>query len=80
MVKVSFVGYIVDAVYEFTEDVTTPVVSPASEHFFVINNIGKRLIEERAILFHRLVIKLIFVSNCSMPEIIPTIGFLTTRV
>ena len=62
-VKVSMKGYIDESVDEFPEDVTTPVVSLEADHMFKINTSGKRLSEERAILFHRIVTKLLFVSK-----------------
>ena len=73
-------GYIDEAVDESPKDVTTPVVSPVAEHLFKTNNIGKRLREERAILFHGLVIKMIFIIKHVRLSIHPTIAFITTRV
>ena len=79
-VKVSMTGYIEDFVDDFLEEFTTPVVNPAAEHLFKINTSGKALREEQAILLHRLIENLIFVSKRDRPDIRPTIEFLTTRV
>ena len=79
-VKVSITGYIFKDFDELLEGVTTPVVSPAAEHQFNIHTIGNRLSEERAVLLHRLVSKLLFVRKNVRPDIQPTISFLMTRV
>ena len=78
--KISMTRYIDEAFDEFSKDVTTLVVSPAEESLLKTNKSGKYLIEERAILFHRRVAKLLFVSKRARSDIHPTISFLTTRV
>ena len=75
-VKVSMTGYIDEAVYKLPKNVTTPIISPAADHILKINRNGKRLNEERAILFHWLSAELLFVRNISRPDIHPTIEFL----
>ena len=72
--------YIYKAVDEFPEDFTTPVVSPAADHMFRVNNSRKRLSKKQAILLHGLVEKLLSVSNHASPDIHPDILFITTRI
>ena len=55
--------YIDEAMEKFPEDVTTSMVSPASEHRFNINKNMKRFRKERDILFHRLFAKLFLLEN-----------------
>ena len=74
------IGYIYEAIYELSNYVKTPMVSPASEHMFKINRSGKQPSEERAILFHWLVAKLLFVINNLRPYIKTTISFIITRL
>ena len=56
------------------------MISPAAEHLFKINIIGKLLSEDWAILINRLVTKLMFVIKRARPDIQTTIAFLITRV
>ena len=80
VVKVSMTRYIEDYSDEFPKDATTPVVSTAAEHLLKINTSGKRLSEERAILFHRIFSKLLFIRKRARPDTHLTIEFLRTSV
>ena len=73
-------GYIDKDIDELSEDFTTPVVSTTSEHMSRINKSGKCLNQERYILFHKLVLKVLFASNNARLYIYTTVEFLTTRV
>ena len=73
-------GYIDDVVDEIPNDVATPMVSPTSEYLFRMNKSGERLSEERSILFHRIISKLMFVRKSTRPDIHPTVAFLNTRL
>ena len=79
-IKVSMTVYIDEYVDDLHKDFTTTVVSPVAEYLFKISTSGKRLSEEQAILFHRLVAKLPFVSKFARVDIHPTIEFIITRV
>ena len=54
--------------------------STEGENLFNINKSGKRLSEDRDILFHRIVANLIFVSKHTRPEIHTTIELLTNKM
>ena len=77
--KICMGQYIDEAVEEFTEDVSTPVSSPASDHILKTRK-GKLLPEDQALLFHCLLSELLFVSNHARPDIQSTIYFLSTHV
>ena len=77
--KICMSRYNDEAVEKFPEDVSTPVFSPASDHFFKTRK-GELLSNEQAILFHFLVAKHLFVRKRACPDIQPTIAFLNTRV
>ena len=56
------------------------MVIPAEEYMLKINKSGKCLSKEQAILFHRLVSKLLFVRNHTSPDVQITIAFIKNRV
>ena len=56
------------------------MVSHVEEYMLKINNSGKRLSKEQAILFHRLVAKFLFFIKHTSPDVHPTIAFLKNKV
>lgn len=78
--KVDMTGYTKESVEEFTDDCTRMVTSPAALHLFEVNGKAEQLNDTtKAKLFHRIVAKLLFVSNRGRPDIQVPIAFLTTR-
>ena len=71
--------YIREAIEEFPEELIKLVTSPASLHLFEVNDDTPKLDRKRAELFHRLVAKMLFVTNRGRPDIQVAIAFLTTR-
>ena len=78
-VLIEMKDYIKESIQEFPEDITGKVTSPAALHLFKTDDSNKKLNEEKRELFHRLVAKMLFVSNHGRPDIQVAIAFLTTR-
>ena len=78
-VVIEMKDYIKESIQEFPEDITGKVTSPAALHLFKTDDSNEKLIEEIRELFHRLVAKMLFVSNHGRPDIQVAIAFLTTR-
>ena len=53
---------------------------PSSDNIFKVNKNGIKLTEERALLFHRYVANIIFISKRSRPDIQHLIAFLSIQV
>ena len=73
-------SYIQETLNEFPEVITETCTTPSADHLFKVNKNGIKLSEERAILFHRYVAKLLFISKRARPDIQHVIAFLSTRV
>ena len=80
VVKVSMKSYIQETLDEFPEVITETRTTPSADHLFKVNKNGIKLTEERAILFHRYVAKLLFISKRARPDIQHVIPFLSTPV
>ena len=78
-VTVDMTGYIKEAIEEFTDDCSKMATTPAALHLFKVDSNAEQLPESKAELFHRIVAKLLFVSNRGQPDIQVPIAFLTTR-
>ena len=77
---VSMDSYITEAIDKFPEEVTKRVETLAGNHLFKVENLCDSMSERKKILFHWMVAKIIFLINCAISDIQPTIAFLPTRV
>lgn len=78
-VHIKMSSYIENALSDFPEELGKSVTSPASEHIFRVNPNGTPVEEEKRIIFHTIVARLLFISTRARPDIYPTIAFLTSR-
>lgn len=78
-VRISMKSYIQSAIKDFPDTLGKTVTSPCSEHLFEVNPKAEQLPEERRIIFHTIVARLLFISTRARPDIYPTIAFLTSR-
>lgn len=77
-VRVTMEGYIKDMLKEY--EVTGKAASPALDNLFKIDNKSKRLSYDQQEMFHSRVAKLLYLAKRAMPELLPAIVFLATRV
>ena len=54
--------------------------SPAGNHLFNVNPDSEKLDKDKAVLFHHLTAKLLYLSKRTRPNLLPTVSFLCTRV
>jgi Reverse transcriptase (RNA-dependent DNA polymerase) len=73
-------SYIIEAVNDFAEDVSSPAATPCGKGLFNIDPASEALATEKAELFHSIVAKLLYISSRARSDISPTIAFLCTRV
>ena len=78
VVKVSMDGYIEEMPEGFFEHIAKPENTCAADHLLEVNPKGKQISKARAQLFHRHVVKLIFIRRQLRPNIQATPAFLTT--
>ena len=76
-VTITMNSYIKEALEEFPEDKWIAAASPASDHLFKVNANGRPLTTKMALLFHRLVAKLLFISTRARPDMYPTRNFVS---
>ena len=80
-VKVRMKGYIEEAIQAFPDELSTRAPkTPAADHIFEVNPDGVPIDQEKKIIFHHIVAKLLFVSTRGRPDIQVPISFLTSRV
>ena len=80
-VHINMVEYLKDVINEFGSETCAKKVSlPAALHLFNVDPNQLALDDEKSIIFHKMVAKLLFVSKHSRPNIQVAIAFLTTRV
>jgi len=77
-VKLTMEGYIKDLLKEY--EVTGKAVTPALEDLYQVDNDSRKLSHSRQEIFHSRVAKLLYLAKRAMPELLPTIMFLSTRV
>ena len=65
---------------EVTDEFDGVATSPVANHLFDVNDDCENLSEEKAIFFHHIVYKLLFLCKRGRPDIQTAIAFLTTRV
>ena len=72
--------YIKDAIEDFAQDVSKHVATPAKKDLFEIDEKSPKLDKDEADHFHRIVVKLLYVSKRGRVDIQLAIAFLCTRV
>jgi hypothetical protein len=77
-VRVTQEGYVSELVA--SEDLKTPVKTPASPDLFEVDADSPRLDKHRSEDFHSLTAKLLFLSKRTRPDICVAVSFLTSRV
>ena len=81
-VQIKMPKYVDEMIESFphSKELQREVVSPASEHLYLINEKGTKIDSERADTFHTIVAKGLFLTKRARPDIMTTIAFLSTRV
>ena len=79
-VKIDMSKYLKEILEEVTVDFDGIATSRAANHLFEINDDCESLPEEKAIFFHHIVYKLLFLCKRGRPDIQTAIEFLTMRV
>jgi Reverse transcriptase (RNA-dependent DNA polymerase)/Zinc knuckle len=73
-------SYIMEAINDFAEDVSSPASTPSGKGLFAVDPASCALPTTQAELFHSIVAKLLYISSRARSDISPTIAFLCTRV
>ena len=73
-------GYITECIETFGKIFNGGATNPAKRNLFDVDEKSKRLSERKAILFHHIVAKLLFVSKRARPNIDLIISFLCSRI
>lgn len=79
-VKISMIGHIKEALNDFPEACNLLARTPAADHLFQVNEQEVLLPETKRQCFHKIVAKLLFITNRARPDILVAISFLTSRV
>ena len=79
-VAISMVEQCKEAIAAFTEPIQKKANTPARNDLFTIDDTSPRLRKERSDVFHRVVMKLAFITKRSRPDLEPAMGFLQMRV
>ena len=74
------IDHVQEAIDDFPEKCSSKVNSPAGAHLFEINDHATLIPESDRKIFHKIVAKLLFISNRARPDIVVPISFLTSRV
>ena len=77
---INMVDHIKEAIDDFPEECISSVNSPAGMHLFEVNSSDNLIPENERRTFHKIVAKLLFISNRARPDIVVPISFLTSRV
>ena len=78
-VLLSIKTYIQECVNDFGEDLSLPAVTPAAKHLFTVGKDTPCLDTKRSDIFHSIVMKLLWVSKRSRPDIQTALSFLCCR-
>ena len=73
-------SYIMEAISDFAEDVSSPANTPSGKGLFEVDPTSGALPMAQAERFHSIVAKLLYISSRARSDISPTIAFLCTRV
>jgi len=78
--KISLYEYIEKMLAKLLSDINGTTKTPAVVHIFNVNPQVNKLPEEKAQLFHHLVVKLFYLCRCKQQDIQTAIALLCTRV
>ena len=76
----SMKGHIKDVIETFGECITSGVATPADRNLYVVTENADQLNEEKSVIFHSVVAKLLHISKRARPDIETAVAFLSTRV
>ena len=79
-VKFEMNDYVQNVLEEVPEDMNSKAVTPASSILFDVNSNAEKLDDEKAVTFHHLTAKLLYLSKRARPDIQTAVAFLCTRV
>ncbi len=79
-VTVGMKEHIKGAIADFPEDITRDAATPAAKYLFETSDTDEKLSPELADKFHRIVAKLLYVTQRARVDILLAIAFLCTRV
>ena len=80
-VKVNMVDHTKNVIEDFSEDLSGIRANcPWNKHLFKVNKESKKLSKDKAEEFHTFVAKGLFLTKQAIPDVMPAITFLTTRV
>ena len=79
-VRIVMTDYVQGMVDELPDDMIGHAFTPAPTHLFDVNDESRKLDEEKAIMFHHNVAKLLFLCKRARPDIQTAVSFLCTRV
>jgi hypothetical protein len=80
-VKITMIGYISNMLNELPPDMDGEAATAAANHLFEVNEKDPIMLsEEKAILFHHHVAKMLFLCKRARPDIQTAVAFLCTRV
>ena len=79
-VTITMFEYIKKLLEELPSDMNGDAVTPAANHLFDISEKPELLEEEKSVLFHHNVAKLLFLCKRARPDLQTAVAFLCTRV
>ena len=79
-VKINMIEYVKKMVEDFPEQDDTTATTPAANHLFDVRDNATKLPEDKAMIFHNMTARGLFVCKRARPDIQTTVAFLTTRV
>lgn len=79
-VSIGMQQYVNEAIAEYGEDVSKPVPTPAKKDLFEVDEAAILLDKAKSEVYHKVVAKLLYVSQRGRPDIQVAIAFMCTRV
>ena len=79
-VKINMVEYVKRMINDFPEGDLVEMKTPAANHLFEVRENVEKVPEDKAVIFHNLVARGLFLCKRARPDIQTAIAFLTTRV
>ena len=77
---VNMEAYLDEMLVRLPEVMNRVTTTQATDHLFKVRDSATKLNEERAELFHRVTVQMLFVGQRGRPDLCTTISFLTKRV
>jgi hypothetical protein len=79
-VKIRMIPYLESIIDEFPEEIVGTRVTPAADYLFQVQDDATLLPEEQAIIFHRIVARLVWVQARGQRDTQTPVSFIMTRV